>query len=94
VLKLPHHPGALYQALAPFAGRAIDLLKIESRPIMGRPWEYHFYLDLQASLKDAQTTDALSELRERALEVRILGCYRSAQPQSSTPAHAAGELER
>jgi prephenate dehydratase len=78
VLKLAHSPGALYHALEPFAARAIDLLKIESRPIRGRPWEYHFYLDLQASLKDEEAAAALSELRERALDVRLLGCYRSA----------------
>jgi prephenate dehydratase len=78
VMKLPHRPGALHQALESFAGRGIDLLKIESRPIRGRPWEYHFYLDLQASLEDAEAVRALEELRERALDVRILGCYPSA----------------
>jgi prephenate dehydratase len=79
VMKLPHQPGALYHALEPFASRGLDLLKIESRPIRGRPWEYHFYLDLQASTKDAGAADALAELRERATEVRLLGCYPSAQ---------------
>ncbi|HEY6186244.1 MAG TPA: prephenate dehydratase [Pyrinomonadaceae bacterium] len=80
VLRLPHRPGALYHALAPLAGRNIDLLKIESRPVRGRPWEYHFYLDLQASLEDALATEALAELRELTSELRLLGCYRSAQP--------------
>jgi prephenate dehydratase len=79
VMKLPHRPGALYHALEPFARRGLDLLQIESRPIRGRPWEYHFYLDLQASTKDADAADALAELRERATEVRLLGCYPSAQ---------------
>ncbi|HEX8771999.1 MAG TPA: prephenate dehydratase [Pyrinomonadaceae bacterium] len=89
VLKLPHRPGALYHALAPFAGRSIDLLKIESRPIKGRPWEYHFYLDLHASLEDAQAAEALRELRERAPDVRVLGCYRSAHTQPSAKASEA-----
>lgn len=87
VLRLPHRPGALHHALAPFAGRNIDLLKIESRPVRGRPWEYHFYLDLQASLEDAEATDALAELRQFASEIRLLGCYRSAHPQSCAKAH-------
>jgi prephenate dehydratase len=75
VMKLPHKSGALHQALQPFADRGIDLLKIESRPIKGRPWEYHFYLDLQASNTDEKVIKALSELGERATEVRVLGCY-------------------
>jgi prephenate dehydratase len=80
VMKLPHRPGALHQALEPFARRRIDLLKIESRPIRGRPWEYHFYLDLQASTTEAETAAALEELKERARDVRLLGCYAAARP--------------
>jgi prephenate dehydratase len=79
VMKLPHTPGALHQALEPFARRGVDLLKIESRPIKGRPWEYHFYLDLHASTKDVKVADALAELKERVTEVRLLGCYPAAQ---------------
>jgi prephenate dehydratase len=75
VMKLPHKSGALHRALQPFADRGIDLLKIESRPIKGRPWEYHFYLDLQASTNDEKVIEALTELGERAAEVRVLGCY-------------------
>lgn len=77
VMKLPHKSGALHRALQPFADRGIDLLKIESRPIKGRPWEYHFYLDLQASTGDEKVIEALTELRERAAEVRVLGCYQA-----------------
>jgi len=78
ILKLPHRGGALYDALEPFARRGIDLVKIESRPIKGRPWEYHFYLDLQASTKDEEVIKALAELNERVAEVRVLGCYPAA----------------
>lgn len=82
VLRLPHKPGALKLALEPFARRGFDLLKIENRPIRGRPWEYHFYLDLRGSTKDAEIAAALAELRERATEVRLLGCYLSAQSRA------------
>ena len=79
VVKLPHRPGALHHALEPFARRRLDLLKIESRPLRGQPWEYHFYLDLKASLADAEAAAALAELNERAVSVRVLGCYPSAR---------------
>ncbi|MEJ7617672.1 MAG: prephenate dehydratase [Pyrinomonadaceae bacterium] len=81
VLKLAHRPGALHHALEPFANRGIDLLKIESRPVRGAPWQYHFYLDLQASMDDERAAEALRELRARADEVRVLGCYPSAKNQ-------------
>ncbi|MEJ7712249.1 MAG: ACT domain-containing protein [Pyrinomonadaceae bacterium] len=84
VIKLSHRPGALHHALEPFAQRGIDLLKIESRPVQGTPWQYHFYLDLQASTHDAHAVEALQELRERADEVRVLGCYISAATQSES----------
>lgn len=78
VVKLPDVPGSLQRALEPFARRDIDLLNIESRPLKGRPWQYHFFLDLRASLRGAEAAEALAELRAHATEVRLLGCYKSA----------------
>lgn len=78
---LPHRPGALAHALEPFARRAIDLLKIESRPVKGRPWEYRFYLDLQASTHNATVAEALQELQSLTQGLRLLGCYPSARHQ-------------
>jgi chorismate mutase / prephenate dehydratase len=79
VFQLPHLPGALYTALDPFARREINLLRIESRPMHGRPWEYRCYLDLQASLADRDVRDALEELGRHAVQLRILGCYDSTE---------------
>ena len=79
VIELPHQPGALHQALEPFARRGIDLMKIEGRPVKGRPWEYCFYLDLRGSQNDDEVMSALSELRALRVETRILGAYRSAR---------------
>jgi prephenate dehydratase len=78
-IRLGHQPGALHAALAPFASREIDLLRIESRPIMGEPWQYRFYLDLRGSDNDPRVISALAELRQIVDEVRVFGCYAAAQ---------------
>jgi len=77
MLELAHRPSALHHALVPFARRGINLLKIESRPIKGSPWQYRFYLDLEASTRDSKVTAALQELNRSADKVLILGCYPS-----------------
>jgi prephenate dehydratase len=75
---LPNKPGMLFKALSVFALREIDLTKIESRPVRGRPWEYAFFLDfLQADKKAAE--NALRHLEEIAQFVKVLGRYRSAE---------------
>ena len=78
VIELPHQPGALHQALEPFARRGIDLLKIQSRPVKGRPWEYCFYLDVAASPHDVGLRSAVDELRANRVEARVLGAYNAA----------------
>jgi prephenate dehydratase len=83
VIRLSHQPGALHYALVPFARRGINLLEIESRPIKGSPWQYRFYLDLQASTQDSKVAAALRELEKAADEVRILGCYLSSRNEPS-----------
>jgi prephenate dehydratase len=80
VVELRHVPGALHRALGVFASRSIDLLKIESRPLAGRPWQYRFYLDLHASLNHPATLAALDELRQCTDSVRTLGCYPAYEP--------------
>jgi prephenate dehydratase len=80
VILLAHRPGSLHDALGVFAWRDINLLKIESRPIPGSPWQYRFYLDLQASMDDPRTVGALAELNNFVDSVKVLGCYAQAVP--------------
>jgi prephenate dehydratase len=76
LFALPNEPGALFKALSVFALRDIDLTKLESRPIRGRPWEYMFYVDLSISRQDMRCARALVHLAEFAKWVRTLGSYK------------------
>jgi len=73
-MRLAHRPGALLASLEPFAKHAVNLLKIESRPIHGRPWEYQFFIDVEAG-DLARLDEALSEVRKATSELRVLGRY-------------------
>ncbi len=73
-MRLAHRPGALLASLEPFARHGVNLLKIESRPIHGRPWEYQFFLDVEAG-DLAQLHQALAEVGQATSELRVLGRY-------------------
>jgi len=78
VFSLENRIGSLYRAMAVFALRELDLTRIESRPRIGYPWEYSFYLDFIGHTTEPRVCNALAHLGEFATNIRILGCYERA----------------
>jgi prephenate dehydratase len=75
VFEVRSIPGALHKCLGPFAQRNLNLSKLESRPLGGRPWEYRFYLDVEVGEGDESFRAALDEFREFTAELKVLGSY-------------------
>ena len=78
VFSLKSTPGALFKALSGFALRDVNLTKLESRPIRGRPWEYLFYVDVDMPRDSLACGRAITHLAEFSDWVRVLGSYPAA----------------
>jgi prephenate dehydratase len=83
-MRLAHRPGALLASLDPFAKHGVNLQKIESRPIHGRPWEYQFFLDVEAE-SSSELESALAAVRQATSHLRVLGLYPAAHTPAPTP---------
>jgi prephenate dehydratase len=75
VFAVANEPGALFKAMACFALRDVNLTKLESRPLRGRPWEYLFSLDLAGRSTEPHVTKAIAHLSEITSTLKILGSY-------------------
>ena len=71
-------PGSLCAVLKVFAENRINLVKLESRPIHSKPWEYLFYADVEVDILDEPFRNILDELRGKTEYLKILGSYRMA----------------
>lgn len=79
VIETPHQPGSLHQALGAFADNGISLTLLTSRPIIGKPQSYMFYVDFTAGLHDVAAKNALLRLGDLGCTVTTLGSYRAAE---------------
>jgi chorismate mutase/prephenate dehydratase len=75
MLVLPNHPGSLYQLLSRFNALDINLIKLESRPLPGRDFEFMFYFDLEASVGSPTFSRLIEELDITLNQFSYLGSY-------------------
>ena len=82
IMATKQQAGSWADALMIFKHHQINLVKLESRPVPGNPWEEVFYVDLEANLDDLHVKQALEELKEHTQYTRVLGCYQSESLQA------------
>jgi len=70
-------PGALFKALQVLAARGLNMQKLESRPIHGKPWEYQFYVDVNVPADTSLFERCMEELKSVTEDLRVLGTYGS-----------------
>ncbi len=75
IFSTGNKPGALFEVMKIFSQYQINLVKLESRPILGKPWEYMFYADLEADILTEELAPMMEELENKSEILRILGRY-------------------
>lgn len=77
IVAVKHETGSLYKMLASFYHTGLNLMNLESRPMVGKSWEYFFYIDVTGNLSDPLVSDVMDEVRSKSTYVKILGNYRA-----------------
>lgn len=75
IMSTSQEAGSLVQTLLVLQRYGINMTKLESRPIMGNPWEEMFYVDLEAHLGSVEMQQSISELTKITRHLKVLGCY-------------------
>ena len=70
-----HEPGALHSAIEPLRYHDVQMTSLHSRPIMGEPWRYQFYIDVVGHRSTARVLRALKDVSDRSAELHVLGSY-------------------
>ena len=77
IVAVKHETGSLYKMLASFYHTGLNLMNLESRPMVGKSWEYFFFIDVTGNLSDPLVADVIDEVRSKSTYVKILGNYRA-----------------
>lgn len=75
IFSTGNKPGALFEVMKVFSDYQINLVKLESRPMLGKPWEYMFYTDIEADIEHTDLVPVMEKLQEKSENLRILGRY-------------------
>lgn len=75
IFSTSHQPGALLEVLKVFSDNSVNLVKLESRPIHGKPWQYMFYADLEADAREKAFKPILEAVEEKTDFLKIIGVY-------------------
>ncbi|MFH1195616.1 MAG: bifunctional 3-deoxy-7-phosphoheptulonate synthase/chorismate mutase [bacterium] len=93
VMSTSHVPGSLVESLLIFRNFNVNLTKLESRPVLGNPWEEIFYLDFEGSIEDEKIKSLLDELGKHTRFFKILGCYPSRDIPQTLPKLTEGSAK-
>lgn len=77
VMATGQEPGSLAEAILIFQKYGVNLTKVESRPILGNPWEEMFYLDFEGNLEESRVKSTIEDLTRKTRFIKVLGCYPS-----------------
>ena len=75
MFSIAHKPGALYNVISRFSALGLNLTKLESRPMPGKDFEFMFYFDLNANMKDPKVLKLIGEFDEEFDRFTFLGSY-------------------
>lgn len=76
LVTLPHRSGSLYNIVKFFWKNNLNMTKIESRPIMNRPWQYFFYIDFSGNIMEESTKNTLEGIKRESSYFKLLGNYK------------------
>ncbi|MDT8718714.1 prephenate dehydratase [Clostridium sp. 19966] len=76
ILKLPHTCGTLYNVIKIIYESKLNMMKIESRPIIDHPWQYSFHIDFEGNIQDKNVIQAIDKIKEVSSDFRLIGNYR------------------